>query len=123
MGMDAEVLVIAPYGILRDRGLLEYHIAQYKGVLEYQHIICTLFVAVTTEQSKDLATICMTDPMTLGNHLVRHVMLPPATGIGGWAIMGDWIGDDRIEDVMCTLTDLLSLPPSCSIQIWYMPNA
>ena len=115
MGLRAHVLVIGPFGILREWGVQDYPERCYISVPDDALVLGTVTVANTTLQSKLLAKICGVGVWDLGNHRVLSPRRPEIYE------RDEQIGPDTALQVYNVLQGLLSLKDE-RIQLWYRPN-
>jgi hypothetical protein len=115
MGLDAEVIAIGRYGVLRELGLLDYNEDAYDMLGPEVPIICSPFYANTDSESLDLAEICCVDPWDLGTHHIQEVCdIHDADND-----YNPLIGDKRASDVFILLKTLLDE----DVDLWFRPNA
>lgn len=114
MGMDADVIVIGPYGVLAGEGALDYSGAdRYEGVTGDTLIIGTAARAWTSDQSETLARVCGVKLWDLGRHRVRHPSAPAA------GEREERIGADKAIDVYHRIRRLSAHPGTI---VWFRPN-
>src|SRR5258708_372172 len=115
MGMDADVIVIGPYKILKEADCLDYPKDWYNGTPDAL-VICTVAIANTTQESKDLALICNVNPYDVSNHQVKNPVNPDILMLTS---PSDNIGNCEPQTIYETLSKLLD---STNVKIFYRPN-
>jgi len=112
MGMDAEVLAIGPWGAFQGDDL-DYEVDWYRDSIKTgdEKIICLVAKANTSQQSRDLAAICCTEPWALGRHKIEKVELP-------FLLISEWIGEFSTVHVARKLQRLMD----AGCDLWYRPN-
>ena len=111
MGLDAEVIVIGPCGVLRSCMVLDYPDDYYDDIPVGALVLGTVAYADTTYESQELARICGVEPWDLGNHQVKKLIEPndPESFIGS-------------QFASVVYTKLNVLLKSDNVQVWYRPN-
>lgn len=110
MGMDADVIAIGPFEVLRSAGCLDYPLDFYEDVETGDVVLGTVALAYTTGQSQILAEICGVEPWALGKHRVGEPKTPSDPK--------SWIGDDSAWTVYERLENLMRE----DTQVYFRPN-
>ena len=108
MGMDADLLVIAPFWLLAETDNLDYPKDFYGDITDPHHtlVISTVACADTTDQSKLLAELIGVDPWDFSQHIIKGRALPPSNIIK--PNLNERIGSDTVMDVVKRLIVLSS---------------
>jgi hypothetical protein len=109
--MDADVIVVGPFAVLKEAGALEYDTTFYEGVPDNTLVIGVVVAVSTTTQSRQLAEILNIEPWDLGNHRITSVN-------EGYDLLEE-IGDKPAYRIVSTVRKLLTHP---DVLMFYRPN-
>ncbi len=110
--MEAEVIAIGPFSVLKEYDALSYPIEFYQDTSSSAIVIGNVAHADARSEVESLAYMCNVDVWDLGHHKVTEL-----TMLTGLAPFTNTVGEQYIHDVYYKLINLLN----DGVDLWFIP--